>query len=71
MEKQRSSGKLKKKGDSQKYGNDYSQKRWMQNLAINLAKQKKEDQKEGTKQQKKLDRKDGDINDERRKNQER
>ena len=41
----------------------------MQNLASNLAKKKKEHQKEGTKLQKKLDMKDRDINDERQKNQ--
>ena len=43
----------------------------MKNLACNLTKQKKEHQKEGTKLQKKLDSKDEEINDERRKNQER
>ena len=70
-ERQRSSRKLKKERDSQKAVNEYSHKRWMQNLASNLVKQKKEHQKEGTTLQKKLDRKDGEINDERRKNQER
>ena len=70
-ERQRSSGKLKKERASQKAVNEYSHKRWMQNLASNLAKQKKEHQKEGTKLQNKLDRKDGEINDERQKNQER
>ena len=69
-ERQRSSGKIKNERSSQKDVNEYSHKRWMQNLACNLAKQKKEHQKEGTKLQKKLDRKDGEINDERQKNQE-
>ena len=71
MERQRSSSKLKKKLSSQKDFNEYSHKRWMQNLDCNLAKQNKEHQKEGTKMQKKLDRKYGEINDERQKNQER
>ena len=44
-ERQRSSGKLKKERASQKSVNEYSHKRWMQNLASNLAKQKKEHQK--------------------------
>ena len=43
----------------------------MQNLVSNLAKKNKEHQKEGTKLQNKLDRKDGEINDELQKNQER
>ena len=48
-----------------------SHKRWMHNLACNIAKQKKEHQIEGTKLQKKLYSRDEEINDERRKNQER
>ena len=70
-ERQRSCRKLKKELSSQKTVNEYSHKRWMHNLACNLAKQKKEHQIEGTKLQKKLDSKDEEINDERRKNQER
>ena len=39
-ERQRSSGKLKKERASQKYVNEYSHKRWMQNLASNPRKKK-------------------------------
>ena len=70
-ERQRSSGKIKKKRASQKTINEYSHKRWMQNLASNLTKKNKEHQKEVTKLQKKFYRKDREINDERQKNQER
>ena len=48
-ERQRYSGKIKKKRASQKAVNEYSHILWMQNLASNLAKQKKEQQKEETK----------------------
>ena len=64
-ERQRYSGKIKKKRASQKAVNEYSHILWMQNLASNLAKQKKEQQKEETKLKKKLDRKDGKINEKR------
>ena len=57
-ERQRSSDQLKEERDGQKDVCDYLPERWIHNLASHLANQKKEHEKETTKLQKKLDKKE-------------